>query len=638
VDNDQLTRRAFLKYAGAAATVAMASACSRAAAPAAAPTEEPTSAPTEAPTTAPTEAPTKAPEAAATEAPVSKYNEAPMLAEKVAAGELPPVEERLPKNPMIIEPLEEIGQYGGVWRRAEGNPGHIGARLGGEPYITRDRDAMTIVPNLAYKWEASEDGREFTFYLREGIRWSDGEPFTADDVMFWYEDVLLNEDLTPVVPSWLTSGGEPVVVEKIDDYTVRFKFKEPYGVFLDMMAFRSNWIIDYPKHYLKQFHPKYQDKATLDKMVKDREFEEWFQLFGREVSTRDNPDLPTLRPWVIKTKEIGTTAIAERNPYYWKVDTAGNQLPYFDKILWNITQTVEMNVMRAVSGEVDMQAMYLGFSNYTLLMENREAGDYEVRRWTSGESGTAMFINQSRAGDDELRELLQNRDFRIALSKAIDRDEINELFYLGMADSNLELYPESVKSDPEIQALFEYDIDAANAILDELGLDQRDAEGTRLLPSGRPLNLTILGHIGYPIHMDVAEVIREIWGELGIKTTTNFVAGELWGPNLQEGEFDVLAYVVDYTSGNLHYLAYARSYFPIDLSTYWATRWGWYYATKGQQGEEPIGDAKKLVEIWEKVQVTVDIEERKKLGSVLGTCGPLLSSAVPQSHVWSRTE
>jgi len=543
-----------------------------------------------------------------------------MLAEKVAAGELPPVEERLPKNPLIAEPLEEIGEYGGTWRRANTGPWGIYARIGGDPLVTYGRDTRTIEPNVAWKWEVSDDGKEYTFYLREGIRWSDGEPFTADDIMFWYEDVVMNEDLNPSVPKWLSPGGEPVVVEKIDDYTVKFKFAVPYGLILDMLCFRGRDIPQHPKHYLKQFHPKYADADELAKMVEDRGFEEWYQLFGERNDPSRNTELPTLRPWKLTTENWTTTAFAERNPYYWKLDTAGNQLPYIDKVMYWIVESAELIPMRVVSGEIDMQAFKMGFKNYTLYMENREKGDYEVRIWGYGTSGTSMHMNQTKGveeGDEvgaEVRELLRNRDFRVALSKAIDREDINELVFMGKADDTANLYPEKVKNDPEILALWEYNVDEANRILDEIGLDQRDAEGMRLLPSGEPLNLIMIGHVAYAIHKDIGEVVAEFWKEIGVRVTLDWIAGELWWPRVQEGDYDIVAYECDYTSGNAHWLTYPRSYFPVETSTYWAPRWGVYYQTDGQDGEEPPeGDAKKLVDIYDQVIQETDLEKRKEL-------------------------
>jgi len=549
------------------------------------------------------------------ESPVSSsgYQEAPMLAELVAAGELPSVDERLPVEPMVIEAISEVGNYCDTWRRCETNPNHVSARLGAEPLVAWARDAQTVIPNLAQSWDVNEEGTELTFHLRRGVRWSDGEPFTADDVAFWFEDVILNQELTPAFPNWLKSGGEPCTFEKIDDYTVKLTFAAPAGLILDSFAFDGNTLVNYPRHYLERFHIDYADADELAALTKERGFESWYQLFSNEVNPAQNPDLPTVRPWRLVTKNWTTTAVAERNPYYWKVDSEGKQLPYYDKVFWNIVQSVDLIPVRVVSGEVDMQAMYIGFPDYTLLMENREAGGYQVYLWDPGNSGSAMHPNQTRTGDDEMRDLLRDQRFRLALSKALNREDMNDLFYLGLSKHVLDMYPESVQNDPDVPGYFEYDVEGANAILDEMGLDQRDGEGTRLLPSGRPIRLMMFGHAGYPIHRDVAEVEAEYLKAIGIATQIDFVAGEVFTPRLQQSDYDVLCYNANIGPGALFWAIYPRSLFPVEVSTYWATRWGWYYQTGGQEGDEPEGEAAYLLELWERVKQTVDADARQAL-------------------------
>jgi peptide/nickel transport system substrate-binding protein len=410
-----------------------------------------------------------------------------------------------------------------------------------------------------------------------------------------------------------------VVVEKVDDYTVKFIFGVPYGIFLDRVAFSGVTWVNYPKHYFQQFHPNYADAAELEAKIKERGFEAWYQLFGAQLDFQRNPDLPTIHPWKINTADWTSTASADRNPYYFKVDAEGNQLPYIDRITYLIVESAEMIPMRIVTGEVNHQAWSTGISNYTLYMENREAGDYNVYIWSYGGSGTAMQVNQTKMPSDnprdqEIAELLRNRDFRVGLSKALDRDDINQLVYQGLSDPALEVYPESVKNDPEIQDLYTYDVDAANALLDSIGLDQRDSEGMRLLPSGEQLNLIMIGHISYAIHRDVAEVVTEFWRQVGVRCTMDWIPNETWWPRVQEGDFDIVAYEADYASGNEHYLTYPRSFFPVETSTYWAPRWGTYYATKGRQGDEPdVPDARRLVELYDQILVTVDDEERAAL-------------------------
>ncbi len=603
----QLRRRDFLSLSALAATAAVASACQ----PAAAPTEAPTVAPTQAPTVAPTPAETKA------VAPAGKYKEAPMLAELVKAGKLPPVEERLPKNPKVVEVTESIGKHGGVWTLADSGAWMIGGHYGAEPLVTYSRDIVTIEPNLAERWEVSSDGKEYTFYLRQGVKWSDGEPWDANDIMFWYEDLLLNDEFSPSKPKWLSPGGQLAKLEKIDDYTIKFTFAVPYGIFLDQLAFNGAWFLNYPKHYLQQFHPKYAKKEDLEKAIKDAGFEQWFQLLGSKVDKQRNPDLPTLSPWKITSKDWTTLAVGERNPYYWKVDPEGNQLPYLDKIQWIIVADAEMIPMRIVTGEVNHQAWSTGIKNYTLYMENRERGGYDVTLWDYGGSGTAMHVNQAKkidpnnADQKEIYDLLKNRDFRVALSHGINRDDINTLVYQGLSKPAIEVYPEKVKNDPEIQRIYEFDQDEANAILDRLGMTARDSEGMRLTPAGKPLNLIMIGLPMYAIHQDVAQIVVEYWKEIGVRCTMDWIAIEVWWPRVAEGDYDIVGYEADYSAGNTYRLTYPRAFFPVEPSTYWAGAWGNWYATEGKQGIEPDDpDAKKLQELYGKVLQTPKAEDR----------------------------
>jgi len=266
---------------------------------------------------------------------ITKLSEAPILRTKVAAGELPPVEERLPKEPMVVEPIEEIGQYGGNLRTAclgTADVATIYVPFLTEPLVRWDRTGTVVIPNVAKKWSISKDARTYTFYLRKGMKWSDGTPLTADDILFWYKDIALNKELTPVFYSWLTTGGEPVEVKKIDDYTVQFRFSQTNVLFLKNVAFQgsmpwSNMIT--PKHYLKQFHPNYVPKEKLITMTKEAGFDHWFQLFLDKKDYVQNSAYPVITAWQSTGSMAGRTLhTLKRNPYYWKVDPHGNQLPY----------------------------------------------------------------------------------------------------------------------------------------------------------------------------------------------------------------------------------------------------------------------------------------------------------------------
>ncbi|NPV80069.1 MAG: ABC transporter substrate-binding protein [Firmicutes bacterium] len=545
-----------------------------------------------------------------------KYNEAPMLANLVKQGKLPPVEKRLPDDPMIITPVDEVGQYGGTWRMAALSPTDttLHFRIGYEPLVRWDREGKKVIPNVCKSWDVGNGGRTFTFHLRKGMKWSDGEPFTADDIEFWYTDVLCNKELTPVFPDWLQTNGKPMKFEKLDAYTVRFSFSDPYPLFPEYLAgYRGVGLFDYPRHYLKQFHPKYAPKAQLDAKVKAAKFDNWFQLFAERAQCFTNPDVPTLRPWILRSSPTATRLIAERNPYYWKVDTKGNQLPYIDRVAWDIVQDIQMIAMRAVSGEIDMQGRNLSLSDYPLLMENRDKGGYDVYLWNGGEGGSAIFPNHTLPGDNVLLDLMRDPKFKRALSLAINRDEINELHYLGQATPVYTMFPmASVGNDPEIRKFYEYNPKEANKLLDEIGLSKRDKDGFRLRPDGKPLTLTILVNLGYSIHIDVMQTVQKYWEAIGIRTAVDAISGSLWWPRVQANNYQFLGYTTEFGTDYFIFDLAAISLVP-GLHAYMGPLWATWYSSGGKEGEKLTGDALRILDDYNKILVCNDSKEREKL-------------------------
>jgi len=542
-----------------------------------------------------------------------KYNEAPMLRTKVAAGELPPVEKRLPEEPMVVEPVEEIGQYGGTWHRAGlgiADIAGINAGFAYEPLVRRARDGKTVIPNLAKSWEISEDGKTFTFHLRKGIKWSDGVPFSADDLIFWYKDMLLNKEITPTFPGWLSPGGEPVVIEKIDDYTIVFRFAVPYGLFIQLLAGPDAFQVIPPKHYLKKFHPAYTSQAELDKLMKETKDDYWYQLFGRKNDRWQNPDRPVLTAWQTKVPVTTGRLVQERNPYYWKVDPAGNQLPYIDRVVTEVIESPEVFNLKAMSGEIDMEYWHVSLTDYPLFAESSDKGNYRILLWKNGETGATIFPNQTLLGDPVLRKLIHNRKFRIALSVAIDREEVNELIYLGKADPAWKaIIPESLWDNKELRSLYEYNPERANKLLDEIGLTKRDAQGYRLRPDGKTLSLTIEGLSAFATLMQAFELVSGYWEEIGIKTTTKPLTYDAWWPRAYSSKAPILGYLMT----RVQWPLYARDWVAKDASTYWGSLYGAWYDSGGIKGEEPTGDIRKVQLLYDKIKATTDEEERNRL-------------------------
>ena len=603
METSKLTRRDFLKASAIAATGILVQACAK--------TAEPTQAPVEAKPTQKPEEPTATP---VPETP----KEAPGLSDMVAAGSVPALEERIPKDPMVVKPIEEIGKYSkDVHRVLKGASDLTGYRV-----IVRDNlvcwnyatGAMTIENDLCSKWDVTPDGTEYTFYLRQGLKWSDGEPLTADDFMFHYEDMLLNTDMTPTFPSWLSSGGAPSVYEKVDDYTVKIAFEAPYGIFPMFLCFRVGSIDTFcVKHYLSDFHPAYAKKEELDKAVEEGGFEEWFQLFADRNEYTVNTDVPVAKSWVVDVPFPGQQMISERNPYYWKVDPDGKQLPYFDQLMNDYAADNEAIALKAISGEIDFQYRSIGYADYSLFKEHEEDGNYTVLQWIGG-SFPCVYVNQS-VKDLELRKLFQNRSFRHGLSYGMDRQEVNELMFYGKAIPG---QPAAWEGDlywkPEFnKTAIEFDPDKGNALLDEAGLDQKDSDGYRLRPDGERLELLITcypSEMGVPA-IDIFTKVAEYWEtNLSIKATAEEVERSLWSERATAGDLMMPGYDI----ANALWVIDPLWFVPVNASTYWAGLYGMWYATGGKGGEEPPEEYMRLIDLYEKLKAEPDQSKQVEYG------------------------
>ncbi|NPV81803.1 MAG: ABC transporter substrate-binding protein [Firmicutes bacterium] len=547
---------------------------------------------------------------------IAQFGEAPMLANLVKQRKLPPVKERLPGNPKVIVPVEEIGQYGGTWHRAWLGPSDAWGprRLMVEQIIQFNADGTKIIPNIAESWEVSEGGKTFTFKLKKGIRWSDGHPFTADDIVFQYEDVLLNKELTPVFPDWLTIAGKPVVIEKVDDYTVRFRFAATYGLFLYQFADKSADLYA-PKHYMKQFHPRYTPMEKLKQLAKNATgTENWFQLYQLKSDNWwvNNPDYPTIWAWKAVSPPTGTQFIMERNPYYWKVDTRGNQLPYIDRISNILVENVEMLNLKALTGELDMQWRYMQLENFTALMENREKGDYRILKWRGARGANPVIYLNYTCKDQILRNIFLDARFRKALSLAINRDEINEIANLGLGKPRqASLIPGVPYYSKEWEKAYaEYDPEKANKLLDEMGLTNRDKQGFRLRPDGKTLALTIEYTARFGPWTETFNLVKKYWEDIGIKVALKLEDSSLWTTRRDANELEVTGWQMD---SQAPWLAEGTWLVPTGNPRYWGTEYARWVETGGKAGEKPEGDMAKILELWDKVKRTIDEKERDKL-------------------------
>ena len=545
----------------------------------------------------------------------AKFGEAPILAQKVAAGKLPPVEQRLPEEPLVI-PAAEIGTYGGTIRRGFKGPSDWPnyirvSRTGLVRYTT---DGSAIMPGIARGWEASDGGKVWTFFLRKGMKWSDGAPFTADDFVFQFEDVIGNDELSPTKPTQLNVGGELAKLEKVDDYTIRVRFAVPNYIFPEVVAQMDygfcclgNMLFT-PAHYMKQFHIKYNPDAN--ELAKDEGFDNWAQLYANKFDQRVNWEMPDVRPWVLTNKHSSQRLIAERNPYYYGVDQEGNQLPYVDRLTFDQFESLETFTLRALAGEVDFQGRHVSINDLSVLKENEARGEYKILLWRQDASDLNLVINQSWQGPEA--EFLTNKKFRQALSIAFDRDEINEISLLGLAVPRQLVPPPAHDHYPGDDYAFrytQYDPDLANQWLDEI-LPNKDGDGFRLMPNGERLTIVLTTAPIFGPWVDIAEQVARFWDAVGVKTNVDVVTRSL----LQTRSDGNAAMVTTFTQGRTSFIFSV----PDETSPIWeqsmiGPAYGAWHASNGQEGIEPPAEMKELVDLHIK-GVTVPLEESAEIG------------------------
>ncbi len=462
--------------------------------------------------------------AAAAPARAVNYIEAPMLEAEVAAGRLPPIAVRLPDPPLRVE-IDRIdravGRHGGELRTLIGRSQDVRlmvvysySRLVG--YNQR----FELVPDLLEDVIVEGD-RVFTLKLRRNHRWSDGHPFTAEDFRYYGEDVAQNRNLAPAgPPQILRVDGKLPRVEILDAHTVRFSWEGPNPYFLPALAGASPLYIYRPARYLKQFHAKYADADALAETVKKAGVRNWAALHNRldNQYRNDNPDLPTLDPWAVHTRPPADRFVFVRNPYYHRIDSEGRQLPYIDRVVATVADG-RLIPAKTGSGEADLQARYLSFNNYTFLRQAAKRNDYSVRLWSTTKGAHLALYPNLNAADPVWRALNRDVRFRRALSLAINRHEINQVIYFGLAiegqNTALPASPLYKKSYRDAYARF--DLKQASRLLDEIGLTQRDSRGVRLLPDGRPLEVIVETAGEDTEQTDVLELVHDSWLEVGVK-------------------------------------------------------------------------------------------------------------------------
>jgi peptide/nickel transport system substrate-binding protein len=554
--------------------------------------------------------------------PVAAVGEAPALAEQVAAGTLPPLKDRLPANPYVVTPVEAVGTYGGTWQTAliGGSDTAWMAKTVGYDYLVRyTTDWSEVVPNLAESFEASEDGTAFTFTLRAGTRWSDGAPFTADDVVFYVDDIANHPDLT-------VGGSNPVSIEKIDELTFTLRFEKPNGLFLLETAspVGAQWT-QYPKHYLSQFHASYNTE-NLDQLVAEAGVDDWVELFRMKggaipgtpyTAVWQNADLPRLYPWLLVDPygEVDRARVV-RNPYYWKVDTAGNQLPYIDEVVFDVLQDAEVLLLKAVSGEIGLQLRHINTNiNKPVLAEAAEGAGYRLFNSPNSAMNVICFNFNLTHKDPVKRSIFQNRDFRIGMSHGFDRQAIIDTVYVGVGEP-WQWAPRPTSSWPNetlAKQYTEFDVALANEYLDKV-IPDLDGEGFRLTPNGERLTV-VVEYIQGQETTDAVGLAIETWkSELGIDVVASGADRTLAVARADTNECD--CYVQGAAGGLQDAFFDGYAYLPMSLGSRWAPAWAsWYLQAASPQTppEEPIEAAKEQLAIFDTLKQQVDPAARDDL-------------------------
>ncbi|SIO07443.1 peptide/nickel transport system substrate-binding protein [Rhodovulum sp. ES.010] len=529
-------------------------------------------------------------------------------------GDLPPVEERLPEEPLVVAPYEAIGAYGGTLvglsRGTESGTSDL-LSVRHVNLVRYSDDLQTIVPNVAKSWAWNDDFTQLTFTLRAGHKWSDGAPFTAEDVAFWYNDVLMNPNVIEKAPGRWLFDGKPATVEALDGTTVRFTFPVAQPNLL------NRWAIDYgqtflPKHVLGRYLDKYNEGAAELRAEHGFASEaEAVNFFYGNSDWRDVPSplmkdadkvagigvgvMPTLESHILVEEDTeGRHLVA--NPYFHMVDTAGHQLPYISEIREDYVPEREVVNLRIMNGEVTWKQQAMQLNDFPLLKENEAKGDYTVALTpTLGQSPYYSFNRTHK--DPVLRAIFSDVRFSQALSLGLDRDEINEIVYLGqgkpMQTAAAEHMTVPFLSPEDLAVFVDYDPDRANALLDEMGL-ARGSDGVRQRPDGKPLSIRIV-FASQGTASQLHELTAGYWSDLGLQVDVREVTSDEYRAAANANEVDVLTWKNDGVSGPNISQDATDALFPGDpFNPKGHADWATWIETDGAEGIEPPADIKRL--------------------------------------------
>jgi peptide/nickel transport system substrate-binding protein len=541
----------------------------------------------------------------------------PYLRPLIEAGKIPELTLRLPHKPRVVNVAgmgRAPGKHGGVVRMLIGGQRDIRLMtLTGYQRLIGYDENLNFQPDVLEDFQVEED-RIFTFKLRDGHKWSDGEPLTAEDFRYMWEDVLLDEDLSPAgLAAMLVVGEHRPTFEVVDKLTVRYSWDVPNPDFLPALAAPQPFSLALPAHYMKQFHKKHQDEAKLDQLVKEAGVKGWKNLHQRMARQYrpENPELPTLDPWRNTTQPPSEQFIFERNPFFHRVDENGLQLPYIDQFVLNVSSS-SIIPAKTGAGDTDLQFTGIDFADYTFLKEAEKRYPLKVGLWKRTQGSRVALLPNLNSADPVWRPLLQDVRVRRALSLAIDRREINMAVFFGLAKESADtVLPDSPLFKPEYQnAWVAHDPDRANALLDEVGLAERDDDGIRLLSDGRSAQIIVESAGESTLETDVLELVTDYWNKVGVSLFIRTSQRDVFRSRAIAGQIMMAIWsgidngvpTADMNPGPLAPTKDDQLQWPV---------WGNHYLTNGEQGEAPtMPEVKKMVELLGKWRASATLEAR----------------------------
>ncbi len=545
--------------------------------------------------------------------------ESAALKDQVARGALPPVAQRLPDTPLVITPFERPGAQGGDWNHALVGGGSLSMVVryqGYEPLVRFNPDWSGLIANVAEAWEVNADATEYTFHLRKGHKWSDGHPYTTEDVKFWYDAYFRDKDASTGGNSWWYTNGTPARLDVIDETTFKVVFTSPNGFFVQNLAWaQQDEITRTPKHYLQQFHIRYNPDA--DKIAKARGLASWIALFQREIGLSDdntffqNPNRPTLNAWMFTVAPGQNTqqAIAVRNPFYFKVDPAGTQLPYFDRIVYQMVASPELLLLKALHGEIDSMDQYIATpANKPVLFAGKSAGNFGFYTLKETAANVMVFQLNLNHTDPVKNRLFNTKAFRQALSIAVDRQALIDAVLVGEgepAQASIRpgdpLYVERLARD-----FTQYDPEAASAMLDKI-IPNKDGDGYRLDDKGRRVTIIFELDQTRETFLDMFQLVVPMFQAVGIDAQMRSMDRSLWETRVRRGrDFDATAHQFGACSGVAAMLD-ARYFVPFSTNSLYAPGWSLYYLDpKNPNAVEPPAEIKAQQELYRTLLATAD--------------------------------